>query len=254
MIPGPKKILSAIRFVAVALGRRLDAWWAGISLLTAVGFLLAAGAVTGFVAVADEVLEGETQAVDEAILRWLADVRIDWLDTVALQITALGNAATLIVVALSAAAILWAARRKVSVALLLVSLTSGTLVTYALKFGFDRPRPRVGAPIAEAITASFPSGHAMMAAVSYGTVAFLVGRMAPGRVRWITWAGAALLVVLVGVSRLYIGVHYPSDVVAGWLGGIAWTALLVLLFRLLGAFAEEMPELGRAEPELSAEA
>ena len=90
----------------------------------------------------------------------------------------------------------------------------------------------------------------MMAAVTYGTVAFLVGRMARGPVRWTAWTGAAVLVGLIGLSRLYVGVHYPSDVVAGWLGGMAWTALLVVLFHVLGAFVDEMPELGRAEPEL----
>jgi len=91
----------------------------------------------------------------------------------------------------------------------------------------------------------------MSAAITYGTVTFLVGRMATGAVRWLTWAGSAGLIVLIGLSRLYLGVHYPSDVLAGWLGGIGWTALLVLICHMLGILAEDMPGLGEAEPELN---
>ncbi|MGK7312623.1 MAG: phosphatase PAP2 family protein [Candidatus Longimicrobiales bacterium M2_2A_002] len=60
--------------------------------------------------------------------------------------------------------------------------------------------------------------------------------------RWATWAGATVLVVLIGLSRTYVGVHYPTDVLAGWLAGVAWTGLLVAVFRLLGAFTGEVPE------------
>lgn len=244
-----KQISLLVRIVRTMV-RRMGTLWTGVSLVAMAGFLLAAGAFVGFAALADEVLEGETQRVDEAVLEWVAGHRVDWLDTVALEITSLGSVATLVVVALSAAAILWAGRRRVSVALLFLALSTGAAVNFILKAVFGRPRPRVVAPLADALTASFPSGHAMMAAITYGTVAFLVGRMAKGALRWVTWAGAALLVVLIGLTRIYVGAHYPSDVVAGWLAGIAWTGLLVALFRALGAFAREAPELAAMEPEL----
>ncbi len=223
--------------------------WASLSAVAVALFVLAGATVLAFVAVADEMVEGETRAFDESILHWMASIRRPWLDVAALQITALGNAATLIVVAAVAAAVLWAGRRKVSVALLGLSLVTGTAVTFILKRGFHRPRPQVISHTVEALSASFPSGHAMMSAVTYGTVAVLVGRMAGGRVRRVTWGGAALLVVLIGLSRLYVGVHYPSDVLAGWLGGAAWATLLVLFFRVLGVFARELPEVREAEAE-----
>ena len=229
--------------------RRTGGWIAGVSTVAALGFVLAAGGVVGFVALADEVLEGETRRVDDAVLRWLAESRVEWLDTVALQITALGNAATLAVVALAAAAILWAARRRVSVTLLFLSLGTGTALNQLLKAVFDRPRPTQVPPLVEALTASFPSGHAMMAAITYGTVAYLVGRMTRGAVRWATWTGAAVLVLLIGVSRTYVGVHHPTEVLAGWLAGVAWTGLLVAVFRLLGAFAGEVRDVPVSELE-----
>ena len=246
-------VSDTIRRLATALGRKLGGLWTSVSVVAFLGFTVAGAAVAGFVAIADGVLEGQTSAFDEAVLRWLAASRRPWLDVAALQITALGNAATLVVVALAAAAVLWGARRKVSVALLALSLATGTAVNLVLKHVFNRPRPEVVTHTVEALTASFPSGHAMMSAVTYGTVAYLVGRMAHGTARWITWTGAAVLVLLVGLSRMYVGVHYPSDVAAGWLGGIAWTGLLVLIFQLLGLFAREMPEIRRAESDLPEE-
>lgn len=236
--------------LAKAQRGRLRSLWASLSVLATVAFLLAGGALVGFVALTDEVLEGETEQVDHAVLRALEGMRLEWLDPVALEITALGNIGTVVIVSLSAGAILWAAGRKVSFVLLLASVVTGILLNHVLKLVFDRPRPEVVARLAETATTSFPSGHAMLSAVTYGAVAFLVGRMARGGVRWATWLGAALLVILIGSSRVYVGVHYPSDVLAGWLAGVAWTALLVALFRVLGVFSRELPELERAEPDL----
>lgn len=241
---------SALTRLVRALARLIGGLWASVSIVTGLGVLIGAAAITGFVALTDEVLEGETEAVDATILGWVSGPQSDWMDLIALQVTALGNIATLLVVVLTAAAILWAARRKVSVALLVASAFSGTAANFVLKAAFGRPRPEAEATLAETLTASFPSGHAMSAAITYGTVAFLVGRMAKGTVRWLTWVGAAGLIVLIGLSRLYLGAHYPSDVLAGWLGGIAWTALLVLIFHMLGILAEDVPGLGEAEPEL----
>lgn len=224
-----------------------------MSVVAAMGFLGVGAALLGFVALADEVMEGDTQRMDEALLKWVAAMRRPGLDPLALQITALGNVATIILVGLMALALLWAAKRRVSAVLLLLSLGTGTAVTFLLKTFFDRPRPQVVTPIAGALTSSFPSGHAMMSAVTYGTVAYLVGRTTGRRARWLTWTGAGVTIVLVGLSRLYVGVHYPSDVLAGWLGGVAWVGMLTLLFRFLGAFATEAPEIWAAEAKLEGE-
>lgn len=212
---------------------------------------LAVGAVVGFVQVTEVVLGGASQDLDLAALEWFHDQRRPGLTSLAGQITALGNAATLAVVTLAAAAILWAGGRRVSVYLLLLSVVTGTIMTFALKAVFDRPRPEVPYATGEPLSASFPSGHALMSAVTYLTVAYLVGRMAhKGPVRHATWAVAGLLVVLIGLSRMYVGVHYPTDVAAGWLGGVAWTILLAGAFRVLGVFAQEMPEIREQEEDI----
>ena len=200
-----------------------------------------------FVALTDEVFEGETRRIDRAVLRTVATVRMDWLDVVAREVTALGNTATLLVISLAACAILWAVGRRISVTLLLVSLGTGTVVMYGMKHLFDRPRPEVVAAATPLETPGFPSGHAMMAAVAYGTVAYLVGRLGTGRIRTATWVGAGLVILLIGLSRIYLGVHYPTDVLAGWLAGVGWTSLLVGIFHLLDAFSSEVPGLERVE-------
>lgn len=236
-----------VRLLAAWLGRTAGQVWSRLSLISLAAFVLLAAATIGFVGLADTVLEGETRRVDAAVLRAIAGLRADWLDVVALEVTALANTTTLVVVSLVAAVLLWIAGRRISVTLLLVSLLSGVGVMHALKVLFGRPRPDLVAAIANVETAAFPSGHAMMGAITYGTVAYLVGRIADAPLRHATWTGAALLVVLIGLSRIYVGVHYPTDVLAGWLAGIGWTALLVGIFHLLGGFARETPEVERVE-------
>lgn len=229
------------------LGRTAGGIWSRLSLISLLAFLVLAGALIGFVGLTDTVLEGETRSVDEAVLRAAAEIRVDWLDVVALEITALGNTTTLVVVSALAGVLLWIVRRRISATLLLVSLVTGVGVMHVLKALFGRPRPDLVPAITEVGTAAFPSGHAMMAAITYGTVAYLVGRIAGRPVRWATWAGAAVLVILIGLSRIYVGVHYPTDVLAGWIAGIGWTALLVGIFHVLGGFAREVPEVESVE-------
>jgi undecaprenyl-diphosphatase len=94
-----------------------------------------------------------------------------------------------------------------------------------VKLGFDRPRPQIFEWGADPVSSSFPSGHAMSATIVYGTVAYLAARLIRRRwMRWLTLASAALLIVAIGASRLYLGVHYPSDVLAGMTLGVAWSA------------------------------
>ena len=247
--------MSGWRDTIRALARRVRghavALYAEASLAT---LLVVGGAVAGtvaFIGLAQVVLGGATDAFDLAALEWLRDHRRPWLDVVASQVTDLGNAATLAVITLTAAAVLWAAHRRISVYLLLVSVITGAIMTFALKAIFDRPRPEIPYATGDPLSASFPSGHALMSAVTYGTVAYLVGRMArDGGVRHVTWFMAWFLVFLIGTSRMYVGVHYPTDVLAGWLGGVVWTVLLAGVFRVLGVFAQEVPEIRRQEDDI----
>ncbi len=214
----------------------------GLLLFSAIGFALAAAAVFGFAALAEEVFEGDTKAFDTALLHWAGAHRSPALNDVALQVTGLGSAATLITIVLVAAALLWVSKHRGSVYMLAIALVSGAGLGVLLKNHFHRQRPTIIPWLSHALTTSFPSGHSMDSAVTYGTIAYLVGRLASKPLRIVVYWVAAVLVVSIGVSRVYIGVHYPSDVVAGWLAGIAWTALIAVSTRVYPAVFRDRKE------------
>jgi undecaprenyl-diphosphatase len=118
-------------------------------------------------------------------------------------------------------------QRKTHAALfVLVAVGGGLLLSSLLKMGFDRPRPDLVPHGSVVYTASFPSGHSMMAAVTYLTLGALLARVQPRRSLKLYLLGlAVLLAVAVGVSRVYLGVHWPTDVLAGWALGAAWALL-----------------------------
>jgi undecaprenyl-diphosphatase len=132
---------------------------------------------------------------------------------------------------------LWRRGRRASVAVLWASLVGGFVLNRLLKAAFDRPRPALrgetvdlfGWSFAFPTSPSFPSGHAITAVVVYGTLAYLVARLEPTpRLRRWTLGGAVALVLLIGLSRVYLGVHYPTDVLAGYLAGFVWVAVCAL--------------------------
>ena len=217
-------------------------------------FFIGLGALWAFGAMADEVLEGSTQAFDDAVLSWVAAHRNGSLDGAALEITALGNFATLAVLVLTVSTFLWLTRHRFSVALLMIAVTGGAILNMLLKDLFDRPRPTVIEWGTEVATHSFPSGHSMAAAIAYGSVAYLCGRLGPSlKLRLTTWVGAAILVLAIGASRVYLGVHYPSDVVAGYIAGLAWTAFVISGLTAVRYLARHKPELEEHEEDLNLE-
>ena len=118
------------------------------------------------------------------------------------------------------------ARQRGAARLVAVSVGGGTALSSLLKLGFARPRPDLVPHAVEVYTASFPSGHAMLSAVTYLTLAALLARVQPRRrLRIYVLALAVLTSLLVGASRVYLGVHWPSDVAAGWCVGAAWALL-----------------------------
>jgi membrane-associated phospholipid phosphatase len=143
-------------------------------------------------------------------------------------VTTLGSTAALTLVVAIAAAYLFLLRRGREAALLVVVLAGAQLLTWILKAIFERPRPSFTDPVATASWFSFPSGHALGSIAVYGTLAYVVGRrLDSARARAGVVAGAALLVVLIGFSRLYLGVHYLTDVLAGYSAGLALLLLAV---------------------------
>ena len=216
--------------VAGALWRAWVGQWAEreFALLTALALALAA--LWGFVELAGEVLEGETHAFDERILLALRNAtdRSDplgpgWLEELMRDVTGLGSTGVLTFITLAAAGFL-ALNRKTHAALFVVAAVGGgMLLSTLLKMGFDRPRPDLVPHGALVYTASFPSGHATLSAVVYLTLGALLARVQPRFVLKLYLLGLAiLLTVTVGISRVYLGVHWPTDVLAGWAIGAAW--------------------------------
>jgi undecaprenyl-diphosphatase len=198
------------------------------ALLAAIGF--AAASLVLFGQLTDEVLEGETHAFDEAVLLALRSpgnpsdpLGPPWLESMVRDITALGSLGVLTVVSLAAVGFLVLQGKRHLAVLVVIAVGGGMLVSTLTKLGFDRPRPDLVPPATRVYTASFPSGHAMMAAVTYLTLGALLARAQPHlRLKLYLIGIAAALTVLVGLSRIYLGVHWPTDVLAGWTLGAAW--------------------------------
>lgn len=192
--------------------------------------LVLAACAWAFLQLADEVREGASKSFDTAILLGLRNpadlsdpIGPGWMDEVARDLTALGSMTVLIGLTLATAGYLWLARKRGSAASILASVGGGIAVSMLFKGAFDRPRPDLVPHATQVYTASFPSGHAMLAAVTYLTLAAMLARVQPTRgLKIYLFAVATLVTVLVGISRVYLGVHWPTDVLAGWVAGAAW--------------------------------
>jgi undecaprenyl-diphosphatase len=198
-----------------------------------VSLLALALAVWAFVFVADLVAVGQAQPLDERLIRAFRapddpsrPLGPDWLPGTMRDITSLGSAPVLAIFVVAVAGALEVRRQHHAVALLLAATVGGILLNESLKDLFGRPRPELALRLTEVRSLSFPSGHAMLSAIIYLTLAALLTRLVEGRALRVYFVAlAALLTLLVGLSRIYLGVHYPSDVLAGWAAGLAWALL-----------------------------
>lgn len=196
-------------------------------------FVLVAGAIWTFVYLAGEVLEGETATLDERLLltlRTTNDITDPlgpvWFEEVARDITGLGGVGILTLITLASAGFLVLQRKRHTAVYLLLAVGSGNLMSNLLKYLIDRPRPDLVPHAQQVYTSSFPSGHSMLAAVTYLTLgALLAGTQPNRRLKAYLLLIAALVTLLVGLSRVYLGVHWPTDVLAGWTAGAAWALL-----------------------------
>jgi len=203
-----------------------------------------------FFGLADEVLQGDTHALDRAVLlamRSAADLSDPlgpiWVEELGRDVTALGGIAVLTLVTITVAGLLWLQGAVRSAVLVVGAVASGTILSSIVKEAFDRPRPDLVPHEAAVYTASFPSGHSMMAAVTYLTLAALLARVQPSRrLKVYVLTVATLVTVGVGISRVYLGVHWPTDVLAGWTAGAAWALACLALARWLGARGGIEPE------------
>ncbi|MGV3651537.1 MAG: phosphatase PAP2 family protein [Devosia sp.] len=222
--------------------RRVRAFITGEAPLLA-AMAIVTGLLLAFLQIADEMGEGGLEAFDTAILMAFRDPgNVDnvigpaWVHEMVRDITALGSFAVLGIVVVAACGYLLMAGKRSSAVLILVSVLGGTLLSTVLKMGYDRPRPDL-AVMSHQFTASFPSGHAMLSAVTFLTLGAILAGIAPNRrLQIFAVTAAILLTLLVGTSRVFMGVHYPSDVLAGWSIGAAWalfcSAVAIVLRRM----------------------
>jgi undecaprenyl-diphosphatase len=201
------------------------------------GLLVAALGVLAFLTLASHVRSGTTQAFDDAVIRWMGSHHTRGLDAIMLEVTALGTGTVVMMIVAVAALFLVLTSHKYSAMLLLASAAGGIVLNGLLKIGFDRPRPAIFLPQVHTVSSSFPSGHAMSAAIVYSTVAYLAARLHKRRwARWMVMGAAFLVIVLISISRLYLGVHYPSDVVAGLAIGLAWAGFCMATLEAIQKF------------------
>ena len=194
--------------------------------------VLAAG-VLASLDIAEDMAEGETHAFDLRVLQALRAagdphtlIGPKWLHIGAVDITSLGSVTVLGLIVLLAVLFLASLRRWSEAVMLVVGAVGGMEISQGLKQLFERARPDMAYRAVEAVNASFPSGHAMLSAVVYLTLGTLVARFAElRRVKVLVMVAAVLLTLLVGCSRIYLGVHWTTDVLAGWSLGAAWAML-----------------------------
>lgn len=236
------------------IARHVSGFWAAIAAYLTVGFFVGLACAALFSAMASAVQTGLTQTFDVAILQQLEAIRTPFLDEVMLELTALGGGSVLVMIVLIASLFLWITDHKWSVYLVIISVVGGQILNQVLKLQFHRARPTEVVMGQHVATLSFPSGHAMTSIIAYGAIAYLVGRLGPTpTLRRLVWAVAAVIVCAIGFSRIYLGVHYPSDIVAGFLGGAAWLAFVASALAAVEYFSSRRPATKAEEKDLHAE-
>ncbi|MGP0092113.1 MAG: phosphatase PAP2 family protein [Xanthobacteraceae bacterium] len=198
--------------------------WLLMSVLTIAVLLFAFGLI------AQEVSEGKPLIFDRYVMLALRNpanpsvpIGPAWLQEAARDITSLGSTIVLGIITFSVVGYLFLAGKPAVAWLMLIAVLGGVVLNNLLKFAFARPRPDFIAHAARVFTTSFPSGHATLSAITYLTIGALLARTHPSfTIRIYFMSLAAFLSMIIGMSRIYLGVHYPTDVLGGWCIGAAW--------------------------------
>jgi undecaprenyl-diphosphatase len=227
-------------FAAIrGIGAVAHNFYATFGIFLSAGALVALGGTYLFAKFAGHVRSGSTQAFDDAVLRWIAQQRTPVLDALMLEVTFLGTGTVVLAIVAVSGMFLWLTKHKYSALLLFIATAGGIVLNNLLKLGFGRPRPTVVEWGTTAMSWSFPSGHAMSATVVYGTVAYLAARLQEHRKhRVITLTLAFFLILAICFSRMYLGVHYPSDVIAGIIIGLAWAGFCMATLEGIQLYAK----------------
>ncbi len=217
-----------------------DSLWQRIrrtELTILIAIALVVGGVWLFVELADEVIEGSTHAIDERLLLSLRNpadlsdpIGPPWVEETMRDFTALGGGAILSLLTSSVVGYLVIQRKYRAALLLALAVIGGMLLSQGLKSSFGRPRPDLVPHGSFVYFTSFPSGHSMMSAATYLTLGALLARLQERRrLKIYLLCMAMIITVLVGISRIYLGVHWPTDVLAGWTAGAVWAVLCWLV-------------------------
>lgn len=205
--------------------------WGAYEILMLVALLVAVLCTWGFIELAGRVVSGSTQKFDQwavdsfrqTVLRH-APLGAETIDQTFVDISALGGPTVLLLMTASVLGFLLWDRRYNALLLMIMATVGGVVLTWLLKESIGRNRPG-GMHLAIIQLSSFPSGHSMLSAVIYPTLGTLVARLVPRKRLKIYFMLVALaLSFLIGISRIYLRVHYPTDVLAGWAAGLAWAA------------------------------
>jgi len=227
-------IFSALRFIA----RRAENAYTVFGIFLLSGTAIAIVFTWAFSEVAEHVRKGSTQPFDNAIMHWMGAHQVPSVEAAMLEVTALGTGTVVGMIVLIAGMFLWLNHHRHSAVLLIVATLGGMVLDNLLKIGFNRPRPQVFEWGTHAVSSSFPSGHAMSSVIVYGTVAYLAARLQRNvHARILTFVLAAIIIVMISISRVYLGVHYPSDILAGLLIGIAWAGFCMAVLEAAQLYA-----------------
>jgi undecaprenyl-diphosphatase len=175
---------------------------------------------------------GWTQRMDEAVLRWVATQGTPLVNEIWVEITTLADTVVVGAIGITLGIALGLGGRSRRGAFILVVAVGAMLLGPALKLLIGRPRPELFEWMAAARLSSYPSSHALQAVALWGGVAFaLARRPAAAWLRTFLWAAALLLIALIGISRVALGVHYPTDVLGGWAAGATWLGFCMIWLR-----------------------
>ncbi|HEX8942535.1 MAG TPA: phosphatase PAP2 family protein [Gemmatimonadaceae bacterium] len=242
--PGPTRghlrlvwdvIFGALRFI----GKHAQNFYAMFGIFLLSGAAVAIVLTWAFSEIAERVRAGSTQGIDDAVMHWMAAHQSPGVQSVMLEITALGTSAVVAMIVFIAGLFLWLNHHKHSAILLIAATLGGMVLDGLLKIGFNRPRPQIFHWGTQVVSSSFPSGHAMASTIVYGTVAYLAARLQQNVTsRILTMAMAGVIILLICSSRLYLGVHYPSDVLAGVVIGLAWAGFCMAVLEAAQLYAK----------------